>query len=128
NSFADFIACAEFLIEQKYTKPTKLVAMVGSAGGLLMGAVANMRPDLCEDIVAKVPFVDVINTMMDEALPLTITAYEEWGNPQDEQYFNYILSYSPYEIVAAKAYPNMLITAGLNDPRVSYWEPAKWAA
>lgn len=128
NSFTDFIACAEFLIEQKYTKPTKLVAMGGSAGGLLMGAVANMRPDLFEVIVAKVPFVDVINTMMDEALPLTITEYEEWGNPQDEQYFNYILSYSPYENVAAKAYPNMLITAGLNDPRVSYWEPAKWAA
>ena len=128
KSFTDFIACAEFLIEQKYTQPAKLVAMGGSAGGLLMGAVANMRPDLFEVIVAKVPFVDVMNTMLDEALPLTITEYEEWGNPQDERYFNYILSYSPYENVAAKAYPNMLITAGLNDPRVSYWEPAKWTA
>jgi len=128
NSFTDFIACAEFLVEQKYTQPAKLVAMGGSAGGLLMGAVANMRSDLFEAIVAKVPFVDVINTMLDEALPLTITEYEEWGNPQNEQYFNYILSYSPYENVEAKAYPNMLITAGLNDPRVSYWEPAKWVA
>lgn len=128
NSFTDFISCAEFLIEQQYTQPEKLVAMGGSAGGLLMGAVTNKRPDLFKAIVAKVPFVDVINTMLDEELPLTITEYEEWGNPQIEQYFNYILSYSPYENVEAKAYPNMLITAGLNDPRVSYWEPAKWAA
>lgn len=128
NSFTDFISCAEFLIEQQYTQPQKLVAMGGSAGGLLMGAVTNMRPDLFKAIIAKVPFVDVINTMLDEALPLTITEYEEWGNPQIEQYFNYILSYSPYENVEAKAYPNMLITAGLNDPRVSYWEPAKWTA
>ena len=128
NSFADFISCAEYLIAQNYTNPDKLVAMGGSAGGLLVGAVANMRPDLFEAIVAKVPFVDVMNTMLDEALPLTITEYEEWGNPHDKRYFNYILSYSPYENVEAKAYPNMLITAGLNDPRVSYWEPAKWTA
>lgn len=128
NTFTDFISCAEYLIDQNYTNPKKLVAMGGSAGGLLMGAVANMRPDLFEAIVAKVPFVDVMNTMLDEALPLTITEYEEWGNPQNKRYFQYILSYSPYENVEAKAYPNMLVTAGLNDPRVSYWEPAKWTA
>lgn len=128
NSFTDFIACAEYLIDQQYTSNKQLVAMGGSAGGLLMGTVANMRPDLFKIIVAKVPFVDVINTMLDETLPLTITEYEEWGNPNNTTYYDYISSYSPYENVKAQAYPNMLITAGLNDPRVSYWEPAKWVA
>lgn len=128
NSFTDFIASAEYLIAQKYTNSKQLVAMGGSAGGLLMGAVANMRPDLFEIIVAKVPFVDVINTMLDETLPLTITEYEEWGNPNNKTYYDYISSYSPYDNVKPQPYPNMLITAGLNDPRVSYWEPAKWVA
>lgn len=128
NTFTDFIACGEHLVAKNYTNKKAMVAMGGSAGGLLMGAVANMRPDLFEIIIAKVPFVDVINTMMDESLPLTITEYEEWGNPHELQYFEYIHSYSPYENVEAHAYPHLLVTAGLNDPRVSYWEPAKWVA
>lgn len=128
NTFTDFIACAEHLQEEKYTSEQKLVAVGGSAGGLLIGAVANMRPDLFKILVAHVPFVDVINTMADASLPLTITEYEEWGNPNEKVYFDYIYSYSPYENVKAQDYPHMLITAGLNDPRVSYWEPAKWTA
>jgi len=128
NTFSDFIACAEHLIQQKYTSNSRLCAMGGSAGGLLMGAVVNLRPDLFVAVVAKVPFVDVLNTMLNPDLPLTVTEYEEWGNPQDEEYFNYIRSYSPYDNVGALEYPNMLVTAGLNDPRVSYWEPAKWTA
>lgn len=128
NSFTDFIACAEFLQTEKYASPEKMVAMGGSAGGLLVGAVANMRPELFEILIAHVPFVDVINTMSDETLPLTITEYEEWGNPAQQVYFDYISSYSPYDNVKAQDYPHMLITAGLNDPRVSYWEPAKWTA
>jgi oligopeptidase B len=102
--------------------------MGGSAGGLLMGAVTNMRPDLFKAVVAHVPFVDVLNTMLDPTLPLTVIEYDEWGNPHEEKYCWYIKSYSPYDNVQAKAYPNMLVTAGLNDPRVSYWEPAKWVA
>ena len=128
NTFTDFIACAEHLIAEKYTNPEKLAIMGGSAGGLLMGAVANMRPDLFKVVVAQVPFVDVINTMLDASIPLTVTEYEEWGNPADDKYFDYMLSYSPYDNVRAQRYPNMLITAGLNDPRVQYWEPAKWTA
>jgi oligopeptidase B len=128
NSFTDFIACAEHLIKEKYTNKDKIAAMGGSAGGLLMGAVANMRPDLFKVMVAHVPFVDVANTMLDPSLPLTITEYDEWGNPNEKDAFEYILSYSPYDNVKAQNYPNMLITAGLNDPRVSYWEPAKWTA
>ena len=128
NTFTDFITCAEHLIAEKYTDAAHLCAMGGSAGGLLMGAVVNLRPDLFEAIVAKVPFVDVLNTMLDPNLPLTVTEYEEWGNPQEKEYFDYIQSYSPYDNLKAQAYPNMLITAGLNDPRVSYWEPAKWTA
>ena len=93
-----------------------------------MGAVANMRPDLFNTVVAHVPFVDVMNTMLDETIPLTVVEYEEWGNPNDKTYFDYMLSYSPYDNVEAKAYPNILVTAGLNDPRVQYWEPAKWTA
>ena len=128
NSFTDFIACAEQLIAQGYTSSDRL-AMVGvSAGGLLMGAVVNMRPDLFKTVIAKVPFVDVINSMCDPAIPLTVIEYEQWGNPNDKTAYDYMKSYSPYDNVEAKAYPHMLITAGLNDPRVAYWEPAKWAA
>lgn len=128
NTFTDFIACAEYLIAEKYTSNQKLVIQGRSAGGLLMGAVVNMRPDLFQAVVAAVPFVDVINTMLDATIPLTVVEYEQWGNPNEETYYRYMLSYSPYDNVEAKMYPNMLITAGLNDPRVQYWEPAKWTA
>ena len=128
STFTDFIACAEHLIAEKYTSPERLAIMGGSAGGLLMGAVTNMRPDLFAVVVAKVPFVDALNTMLDASLPLTVGEYEEWGNPNEKQYYDYIKAYAPYENVAAKRYPRMLVTAGLNDPRVSYWEPAKWTA
>jgi oligopeptidase B len=128
NTFTDFIACAEHLTRQGYTDQDKLVVSGGSAGGLLMGAIANLRPELFKIIIADVPFVDVINTMSDPSLPLVREEYEEWGNPADPEYFNYMLSYSPYDNVKAQDYPIMLITAGLNDPRVCYWEPAKFAA
>lgn len=128
NTFTDFIACAEYLIEQNYTTKEKLVISGGSAGGLLVGAVANMRPDLFKIIVADVPFVDLINTMFDPTLPLTILEYEEWGNPNKKEYYDYMMSYSPYDNVTAQDYPHILITAGLNDTRVMYWEAAKWAA
>jgi oligopeptidase B len=128
NTFTDFIACAEHLIAEKYTSSDKLVINGGSAGGLLIGAVNNMRPDLFKIVVAQVPFVDALNTMLDPSLPLTVIEYEEWGNPNNKEYYDYMKSYSPYDNVEAKNYPNMLITAGLNDPRVSYWEPTKWAA
>ncbi len=128
NTFTDFIACAEHLIAQGYTSSRRLAITGGSAGGLLMGAVLNMRPDLFAAVVTRVPFVDALNTELDATLPLTIGEWEEWGNPAEEQYYWYIKSYAPYENVRAQAYPAMLITAGLNDPRVSYWEPAKWVA
>lgn len=128
NTFTDFVACAECLIAQNYTSRDRFAIIGGSAGGLLMGAVANMRPDLFKTVVAKVPFVDVLNTMLDPTLPLTVSEFEEWGNPEDKQYYEYICDYSPYDKVAAREYPTMLVTAGLNDPRVSYWEPAKWVA
>ena len=128
NTFTDFIACAEHLIAEKYTSPDRLAIQGGSAGGLLMGAVANLRPDLFAAIVANVPFVDALNTELDASLPLTVGEWEEWGNPAEKQYYDYIKSYAPYENVDAKAYPKILVTAGLNDPRVSYWEPAKWVA
>jgi oligopeptidase B len=128
NTFTDFIRCAEFLIEQRYVSPKKIAICGGSAGGLLMGAVMNMRPDLFTTVIAAVPFVDVLNTMSDPTLPLTITEYEEWGNPEDQKYFDYIASYSPYDNIREKAYPNLLALGGLNDSRVSYWEPAKWVA
>lgn len=128
NTFTDFIACAEHLIAEKYTSREKLVISGASAGGLLMGAVINMRPDLFHAVVAKVPFVDIINTMLDPSIPLTTAEYEEWGNPNDKEYYNYIKSYSPYDNVEAKDYPNILITASLYDTRVQYWEPAKWTA
>jgi oligopeptidase B len=128
NTFTDFIASAEFLIAKGYTAPERLVIEGRSAGGLLIGAVLNMRPDLFAAAIAGVPFVDALNTMLDPSLPLTVGEYEEWGNPADKTYYDYIKSYAPYENVEAGSYPPVLITAGLNDPRVSYWEPAKWAA
>ncbi|MEO5924410.1 MAG: S9 family peptidase [Bryobacteraceae bacterium] len=128
NTFTDFIACAEHLIAQHYTSSDVLAITGGSAGGLLMGAVLNMRPDLFAAVVTRVPFVDALNTELDATLPLTIGEWEEWGNPAEEKYYHYIKSYAPYENVYAQAYPAMLVTAGLNDPRVSYWEPAKWVA
>ena len=128
NTFTDFIACAENLIAEKYTANDKLVIQGGSAGGLLMGAVTNMRPELFEIVVAKVPFVDVVNTMLDASIPLTVVEYDEWGNPNEKMFYDYIKSYSPYDNIEAKAYPHILVTAGLNDPRVHYWEPAKWTA
>ena len=126
NTFADFIACAEHLVAQGYTTPARLTIEGGSAGGLLVGAVANMRPDLCTAIVAQVPFVDVLNTMLDAGLPLTIGEYLEWGNPNEKEYYDYIKSYCPYTNVRPQAYPNLLVKVGLNDPRVAYWEGAKW--
>lgn len=128
NTFTDFIACAEHLIATGYTSNEKLAINGGSAGGLLMGAVVNMRPDLFKVVIADVPFVDVINTMLDPSLPLVREEYEEWGNPQEKEFFEYMLSYSPYDNVRAQNYPDMLVTGGLNDPRVSYWEPAKFVA
>lgn len=127
NTFKDFISCAEFLVKQKYTSPEHLAIRGGSAGGLLVGATVNMRPDLFKVACAHVPFVDVINTMFDDSLPLTQTEYKEWGDPHDKKYYNYMKSYSPYDNVHECSYPNMYITAGLNDQRVTYWEPAKWA-
>lgn len=128
NTFYDFIDCGEFLIKEKYTGKSQLFAMGGSAGGLLMGAVINLRPDLWRGIVASVPFVDVVTTMLDTSIPLTTGEFDEWGNPNDETYYDYILSYSPYDNVRAQDYPAMLVTTGLHDSQVQYWEPAKWVA
>ncbi len=128
NTFTDFIACGEHLVRRQYADPQRLFAMGGSAGGLLMGAVVNMRPDLFKGVVAAVPFVDVVTTMLDESIPLTTGEYDEWGNPNEEVYYEYILSYSPYDNVEAKAYPHLLVTTGLHDSQVQYWEPAKWVA
>ena len=128
NTFSDFIACAEHLIAQKWTASDRLVISGGSAGGLLMGAVINMRPDLFKAAIADVPFVDIVTTMLDTSLPLTVIEWEEWGNPNDKIYYDYMLSYSPYDNVKSHDYPHILITAGLNDSRVKYWEPAKWTA
>ena len=128
NTFTDFIACAEHLTALKYTSPARLAITGGSAGGLLMGAAINMRPDLFAAVVTRVPFVDSLNTALDPSLPLTVGEYEEFGNPEQKEYYDYMKSYAPYENVAAHEYPAILITTGLNDPRVSYWEPAKWTA
>jgi oligopeptidase B len=128
NTFTDFVDCSKFLIDNKYTSAKHLYAMGGSAGGLLMGAIANMNPELYNGIIAAVPFVDVISTMLDESIPLTTGEFDEWGNPKDKEYYEYIKSYSPYDQVEAKAYPNMLVTTGLHDSQVQYWEPAKWVA
>ena len=128
NTFTDFIDAGEWLLANNYTAKESLFAMGGSAGGLLMGAVANMRPGLWAGVVAQVPFVDVVTTMLDDSIPLTTGEYDEWGNPNEKEYYNYILSYSPYDQVEAKDYPNMLVTTGLHDSQVQYWEPAKWVA
>jgi len=128
NTFTDFIDVAEFLIDEGYTNPDKLFAQGGSAGGLLMGAITNLRPDLFKGVLALVPWVDVVTTMLDESIPLTTSEYDEWGNPNDEEYYHYMLSYSPYDNVEAKDYPNLLVTTGLHDSQVQYFEPAKWVA
>jgi oligopeptidase B len=128
NTFTDFIAAAEHLVAEKYTSTDRLAIRGGSAGGLLMGAVTNLRPDLFRCVVADVPFVDVVNTMSDSTIPLTTEEWLQWGDPRREPYYSYMKSYSPYDNVARKAYPAILVTAGLNDPRVGYWEPAKWVA
>ena len=128
NTFTDFNDCAEHLIKEGYTSPDHLYAMGGSAGGLLMGAVVNMQPELYNGVVAAVPFVDVVTTMLDESIPLTTGEFDEWGNPKEEKYYEYMLSYSPYDNVKEQEYPNMLVTTGLHDSQVQYWEPAKWVA
>ncbi len=128
NTFNDYIDCSKYLIDNQYTSAEHLYAMGGSAGGLLMGAVANMAPELYNGMVAAVPFVDVVSTMLDETIPLTTNEFDEWGNPKNKEYYDYMLSYSPYDNVEVKAYPNSLITTGLFDSQVQYWEPAKWLA
>lgn len=128
NTFYDFIDCGKALISKRYTSPEHLYAMGGSAGGLLMGAVINIEPQMWNGVVAQVPFVDVINTMLDASIPLTTGEYDEWGNPNEKEYFDYIRSYSPYDNIEEKDYPALLITTGLHDSQVQYWEPAKWVA
>ena len=128
NTFTDFIDSSKFLINNNYTSPEHLYAMGGSAGGLLMGAVINMAPELYNGVVAQVPFVDVITTMLDDTIPLTTGEYDEWGNPNDKEYYDYIKTYSPYDNITNKMYPNLLVTTGLHDSQVQYWEPAKWVA
>ncbi len=128
NTFTDFIDCSKFLISEKYTSPRHLYAEGGSAGGLLMGAIVNISPELYHGVIAQVPFVDVVTTMLDETIPLTTGEYDEWGNPNVKKYYDYMLSYSPYDNVVAQDYPNMYISTGLHDSQVQYWEPAKWVA
>jgi oligopeptidase B len=128
NTFTDFISCGQYLIDKKYTSAGHLYAHGGSAGGLLMGAVINMAPDLWNGVIAQVPFVDVVNTMLDESIPLTTNEFDEWGNPKQKAAYEYMKSYSPYENIEPKAYPNMLVTTGLHDSQVQYFEPAKWVA
>ncbi|MGM0634884.1 MAG: S9 family peptidase [Bacteroidota bacterium] len=128
NTFTDFIAASKYMIQQKYTSSKHLYAMGGSAGGLLMGVIINEAPELYKGVIAAVPFVDVVSTMLDETIPLTTGEYDEWGNPNEEEYYHYIKSYSPYDQVKAQNYPNLLITTGLYDSQVQYWEPAKWVA
>ena len=128
NTFTDFIDCSQFVIDKKYTSTQHLYAEGGSAGGLLMGAIINMAPNLYNGVVAQVPFVDVVTTMLDDTIPLTTGEYDEWGNPNVKKYYNYMLSYSPYDNITAQAYPNLFISTGLHDSQVQYWEPAKWVA
>jgi oligopeptidase B len=128
NTFTDFIDAGEFLVKENYTSKEHLYAQGGSAGGLLMGAVVNMAPELWHGVIAQVPFVDVVNTMLDESIPLTTNEFDEWGNPKNKDAYMYMKSYSPYENVEKKAYPNMLVTTGLHDSQVQYFEPAKWVA
>ncbi len=128
NTFTDFIDCSKFVIDQKYTSPEHLYAEGGSAGGLLMGVIINEAPELYNGVIAQVPFVDVITTMLDDSIPLTTGEYDEWGNPNNKKYYDYMLSYSPYDNVKAQEYPNMYVSTGLHDSQVQYWEPAKWVA
>lgn len=128
NTFTDFIDCSKYLIEQKYTSAKHLYAMGGSAGGMLMGGILNMAPQLYNGVIAAVPFVDVVTTMLDDSIPLTTGEYDEWGNPNNKEYYDYMKSYSPYDNVAAQDYPNILVTTGFHDSQVQYWEPAKWVA
>ena len=128
NTFTDFIDCAEYLVDQQFTRPAYLFGDGASAGGLLIGAVVNMRPDLFRGIIADVPWVDVVTTMLDESIPLTTSEYDEWGNPNEKDYYEYMLSYSPYDNVESRNYPAMIVTTGLHDSQVQYWEPAKWVA
>jgi oligopeptidase B len=128
NTFTDYVDCSKFMIDQKYTSAEHLYAEGGSAGGLLMGAIVNMAPELYHGVIAQVPFVDVITTMLDDTIPLTTGEYDEWGNPNEKKYYDYMLSYSPYDQVKAQAYPNMYVSTGLHDSQVQYWEPAKWVA
>jgi oligopeptidase B len=128
NTFTDFIDCSKFLIAQKYTSAPHLYAEGGSAGGLLMGAIVNMAPELYHGIIAQVPFVDVMTTMLDDTIPLTTGEYDEWGNPNEKIYYDYMKSYSPYDNVKQQEYPNMYVSTGLHDSQVQYWEPAKWVA
>jgi oligopeptidase B len=128
NTFTDFIDCAEYLVNEKYTSPDYLFAQGGSAGGLLMGAVLNMRPGLFRGVIANVPWVDVVTTMLDASIPLTTSEYDEWGNPADKEYYDYMLSYSPYDNVTRQDYPAILVTTGLHDSQVQYFEPAKWVS
>src|SRR5690606_25199082 len=124
----DFIACSRFLIDEKYTSPEHLYADGGSAGGLLMGAIINMAPQLANGVLAQVPFVDVVTTMLDDSIPLTTGASDVWGNPNEKIYYDYLKSYSPYDNVTAQDYPNLYISTGFHDSQVQYWEPAKWIA
>jgi len=128
NTFNDFVDCSQYLIDNQFTSPKHLYAMGGSAGGLLMGAIINMNPELYNGIIASVPFVDVVSTMLDDSIPLTTGEYDEWGNPNEKKYYDYIKSYSPYDQVEAKDYPNIMVTTGFHDSQVQYWEPAKWVA
>ena len=128
NTFNDFIDCSQHLINNKYTSADHLYAYGGSAGGLLMGAVINQAPELYNGVIAAVPFVDVVTTMLDSSIPLTTYEYDEWGDPNQKKYYDYIKSYSPYDQVTPQIYPNLLVTTGYHDSQVQYWEPAKWVA
>jgi oligopeptidase B len=128
NTFSDFVDCSKYLISENYTSTQHHYAMGGSAGGLLMGAIINLAPELYNGVVAQVPFVDVVTTMLDDSIPLTTGEYDEWGNPNEKESYDYMKSYSPYDNVTNKLYPNMLVTTGLHDSQVQYWEPAKWVA
>ena len=128
NTFTDFIDVSKFLVAQGYTSPEHLYARGGSAGGLLMGVVLNMAPDMYNGVSTRVPFVDVVTTMLDESIPLTASEWDEWGDPRKKDFYDYMLSYSPYDQVKRQDYPNVLVTTSLHDSQVQYWEPAKWVA
>src|SRR5699024_7143509 len=128
NTFTDFIACSRYLIKHRYTAPKHLYALGGSAGGMLMGVILNKAPELYNGVVAAVPFVDVLTTMLDDSIPLTTGEYDEWGNPHKEEFYRAMKAYSPYDNVEAKDYPAIFVTTGYHDSQVQYWEPAKWVA